>query len=389
MQILEVNTPSLAKAFLQISSILYKGDRNYIRPLDKDVESVFDPKTNKFFRHGSCKRWVLMNGNGSVIGRVAAFINRKTATTFEQPTGGMGFFECIDNIPAAFELFDTAKSWLQEQGIEAMDGPINFGDRDRWWGLLVEGFHPPCYCCNYNPPYYRNLFERYGFQLYFKQFTYYRDVLAKLDDRYLKRANAIISDADYSFRHLRKNNLDKYIEDFRIVYNKAWAKHKGVGEMTQLQAKLIIGKLKPVIDERIAWFAYFKNEPIGFFLSIPELNELFVRHVDGQLGPLGTLKLLWNKWTRKCKTMYGIAFGIVPEHQRKGVETAMIVAAANYLQNDSRIPYRQLQMNWIGDFNPKMMNVAEHIGGKIYKVHHTYRYLFDRDREFKRHPIIG
>lgn len=387
MQILEVTSTQLAQKFLQLPLRLYKGDPNYIRPLDTDVECVFDPQKNKFFKHGSCKRWLLLN-QGVVIGRIAAFINRKTAKSFDQPTGGIGFFESVNDREAAFKLFDTAKQWLAGQGMEAMDGPINFGDRDRWWGLLVEGAHPPCYCSNYNPPYYRDFFEEYGFQLYFRQFTYFRKVRQALSDRYQKFALSLLSDPAYSFQHLRKANLSKYIEDFRSVYNKAWVKHKGVGEMTLAQAANIIGKLKPVMDERIAWFAYHNHEPIGFFLSIPELNQLFVKDVNGRMDLAGKIRFLYNKWTDRCRTMYGLVFGIVPEYQRKGVEIAMIVAVANYIKDNPRFPYEDLQMNWIGDFNPKMMHFAEHIGGYVYKTHHTYRYLFDRNREFKRHPIL-
>lgn len=387
MQIIEVTSAPLAREFLDLPLRLYKNDPNYIRPLDADVENVFDPSRNKFFRHGTCKRWLLRD-QGIAIGRIAAFVNRKTSGTFEQPTGGVGFFESVEDRTAAFRLFDTARAWLAEQGMEAMDGPVNFGDRDRWWGLLVDGFHPPCYCSNYNPPYYRSFFEDYGFQLYFKQYTYYRKVRQALNERYLKFAQKILSDPAYSFRHIRKANLGKFIEDFRVIYNKAWIRHKGVGEMTQAQATQIIGKLKPVIDERIAWFAYHRQEPIGFFLSIPELNQLFVRDVKGALDVVGKLRLLYNKWRGKCRSMYGLAFGIVPEFQRKGVEIAMIVAAADFINSHPEIPYEDLQMNWIGDFNPKMMHVAENIGGTIYKTHHTYRYLFDRTLEFKRHPVL-
>jgi hypothetical protein len=56
---------------------------------------------------------------------------------------------------------------------------------------------------------------------------------------------------------------------------------------------------------------------------------------------------------------------------------------------DPKFPFRTLEMNWVGDFNPRMMHVMEHIGAKIVKTHHTYRYLFDRSIEFKRSPIIG
>jgi hypothetical protein len=46
-------------------------------------------------------------------------------------------------------------------------------------------------------------------------------------------------------------------------------------------------------------------------------------------------------------------------------------------------------MQWIGDFNSKMLNVAESFGD-TYKSKNlvTYRYLFDRKKEFKRHPML-
>jgi hypothetical protein len=388
MKIIEVNDKTTEKAFLELPLTLYKHDPNFIRPLDKDIAFVFDTKKNKYFRHGECTRWILLDHNDKVIGRIAAFINRKTAKTFDQPTGGLGFFECIENKEAAFLLFDTAKEWLLNNGMEAMDGPINFGDRDKWWGLLVDGFYEPCYCSNYNPPFYQQYFEEYGFQVYFKQYTYYRKVRQELAPAYQEKANIILNNKDYHFEHMRVKNLEKYIEDFRTVYNKAWVRHAGVREMTPLQAKVIMGQLRPILDEQIMWFTYYKKECVGFFINIPELNQLFVKHVNGKLDWIGKLKFLYHKWMKTNKAMYGIVFGITPEHQRKGVEVAMIVAAARTIQDKNKVPYEDLQMNWIGDFNPKMMNVAEQIGGRIYKTHHTYRYLFDREKEFKRHPIL-
>lgn len=388
MTIQEVQDKKTEKAFLELPLSLYKNDPNFIRPLDKDIAFVFDKEKNKYFRHGECIRWILIDGDGKTIGRIAAFINRKTAKTFDQPTGGLGFFESVENKEAAFLLFDTAKTWLQEKGMEAMDGPINFGDRDKWWGLLVDGFYQPCYCSNYNPPFYQRYFEEYGFEIYFKQYTYYRKVRKQLAPSYLEKANIILDNKDYHFEHMRLKNLPKYIEDFRTVYNKAWVNHAGVREMSTLQAKAIMGQLKPILDEQIVWYTYFKGECVGFFINIPELNQLFVKHVNGKLNLIGKLKFLYHKWMKTSKAMYGIVFGITPEHQRKGVEVAMIVSAARTIQDKNKVPYEDIQMNWIGDFNPKMMNVAEQIGGEIYKTHHTYRYLFDRTKEFKRHPKL-
>jgi GNAT superfamily N-acetyltransferase len=387
MQLIEVNSPETVKAFIRLPLDLYKNDPNFIRPLDKDIEEVFSPKKNKLLRNGACIRWILKDSQGQVIGRLAAFVNPQTAKTFDQPTGGIGFFECINDRQAAFRLFDAAQQWLREKGMEAMDGPINLGDRDKWWGLLVEEFSPATYGTNYNFPYYRDLFEAYGFQVYFKQFTYKRQVTDPLEGRYAKRAEEALSNPDYSFRHLEKSKMNQYAEDFRIVYNKAWVKHQGVKEMSAAQAQSIMKKMKPVMDEKLLWFAYYQDEPVGFFIAIPELNQLF-RYVNGKLDLWGKIKFVFHKWRGAVNRATGIAFGIAPEHQRKGVEAAMILAAGSQVYFGGKTPYQDIVMNWIGDFNPKMMRVCEQIGSKIYKTHHTYRKLFDETKEFKRAPMI-
>lgn len=387
MKIIEVTDKKTAKEFLEFPIQLYKNEPNWIRPLDKDINGVFDPKVNKFFRNGDCVRWILRNDQGETIGKIAAFINKKTVNKDnDQPTGGVGFFDCIDDQEAANLLFDTGKKWLEDKGMEAMDGPINFGDRDTWWGLLVDGFdRPPNYQCNYHFPYYQKLFETYGFQVYFKQFTFGRQVMDPLSDRLYEKAEVAQKNADYTFRHIEKKNLKKYAEDFRTVYNDAWARHPGVAEMSSLQANAIIKKMKPIMDEKIMWFGYHMDQPVGFYINIPELNQVF-KHVNGKLNLIGKLKFLYHKIRKTNKKMIGLVFGISPKHQGKGVDGALIMAIRDVVQ-ETYTRYEQLEMNWIGDFNPKMIKVVEQVGGDVVKTHHTYRYLFDRTKEFKRMPI--
>ena len=388
MKLIEVNDKTTVRAFLRFPVRLYKGEKTWIRPLDSDIEQVFDPGKNKFFRHGECIRWILQNDQQETIGRVAAFINKKTAQKEEQPTGGMGFFECIEDKNAAFQLFDACKSWLQAKGMEAMDGPVNFGDRDRWWGLLVDGFHiEPNYCCNYNFPYYQQFFEEYGFQIYFKQFTYGRKTRDPFHPKIAMKAEKVAQDPNYRFEHLKKSNLKKYTEDFRTVYNKAWSRHKGVAEMSSLQAKNAMKKIKPIMDDKIIWYGYYNDEPIAFFLLLPEVNQIF-KYVNGKLDWVGKLKFLYHKWAKSCHKMFGVVFGVVPEHQGKGVEGALIIATAKMVQDDYH-RYEDLEMNWIGDFNPKMIRVVEQVGGEVFKTHYTYRKLFDENKPFKRAPIVG
>ena len=385
-EIVEVKDKKDSKEFLMLPVRLYKKEKNWIRPLDTDIEKVFDKKLNKYFRHGECTRWIMKDETGKTIGRVAAFIDKKQANKNDQPTGGMGFFECINDKDAAFALFDKCKKWLKERKMEAMDGPVNFGERNDWWGLLKEGFSEPNYGVPYNFYYYNDLFEAYGFKLYYNQYTYHVSTDHQLSDVVVRKAEKILNNPNYSFRHLEKKQLDKYTEDFRIIYNKAWAKHDGVNKLSSLGAKAVMKKMKPILEEKLLWYAYYKDEPVAFFLMLPDLNQLF-KHVNGKFNLIGKLKAFYYKKTGACKKMLGMLFGVVPEYQVKGVESAIVVTFSNIAKTRS-FHYTDLEMNWIGDFNPKMMHVAEQVGGKILKTHITYRYLFDRNIPFKRMPMM-
>src|SRR5690554_7932512 len=102
-------------------------DPHYIRPLDVQVEAVFDPASNDFFKHGRAKRFLLQDETGTTLGRVAAFVNEKKAHGFAQATGGQAVFECIDDRDAAVPPFDAAKEWPQGHGMEAREGPTYVG----------------------------------------------------------------------------------------------------------------------------------------------------------------------------------------------------------------------------------------------------------------------
>lgn len=387
MKIIEVTTPQQAREFLLVPVKLYENEPMWIRPLDKDIESVFDSERNKAFRHGTCIRWILQNNTGETIGRVAAFVNEKTVHKGnDQPTGGMGFFECINDRAAAFLLFDQCKAWLQGKGMEAMDGPVNFGSRDRWWGLLIEGYdREPNYQCNYNFPYYKDFFEAYGFQVYFYQFTYARPVQGPLSPRLFEKAEIARKDPDYDFRYLRKSEFDKLPEYLMTVYNRAWANRSENPELSMAQAKVLVKQMKPIMDEKLLYFGFYKGEPVSFFLSLPEINQIF-KYVNGKLDWLGKLKFIWHTFRRTNKKAFGILFGVVPEHQGKGLDGAMIINARDVLQPNAR--YEQYEMNWIGDFNPKMILVVEQVGAEVSKRHATYRKLFDETKPFRRAPIL-
>jgi len=375
--------------FLAVHVLMNKDNPNWIRPLDKDVYAVFDPKQNKFFRQGELIRWVLRNDAGQLIGRLAAFVNKRYKSKGDTgKVGGIGFFECIDDQQAANCLFDTAKKWLAERGMEAMDGPINFGERDKWWGLLVSGFAPPLYTMNYNPPYYQKLFEAYGFQNFYNQICHQMPVAtesAQLQPKFYTAHQKFVNDPAYKAVHLTKSDMRKYATDFCTVYNAAWASHEGNKEMSVDQAYSLLQSMGPILDENLIWFAYHNDQPIAMWINMPDLNQL-IRHLNGQFNWWAKLKFIVLKQLGICTRFVGLVFGVIPAYQGTGVDYFMIVEAEKVIK--AKTKYSDFEMQWQGDFNPKILNISRNLGAEHSRTLVTYRYLFDRAAPFHRHPVL-
>lgn len=387
----EVTTKQQIREFLSLPKRLYKGNRNWVSPLDSDIEARFNPARNSLFADGQAIRWIARNDTGEVVGRIAAFYNNELANINDQPTGGCGFFESIDDQRVANAMFDKAKEWLTEQGMEAMDGPINFGDRDQWWGLLVEGYElQPLYANNYNPPYYKELFENYGFKNYFNQHTYLRNLkVGEFNQTVYERVKRLQESGDYRFEHIDVKNLEQVADDFRVIYNKAWAIFTGVRPIDREHAQKLMRTIKPIIDPNIIFFAYYKDEPVGFFINIPDLNRV-IGSFNGKMNLINMLRLMYRiKVQRKADRVFGLIFGVTPEFHGKGIEAGMIHAFEEQLAQ-GKLDYKTLELAWIGDFNPVMMRMVEsYVCAVKHKMHTTYRYLFDREKEFKRCPRMG
>ncbi|MEZ6189584.1 MAG: hypothetical protein R3F62_31860, partial [Planctomycetota bacterium] len=132
-----VTDDASARAWLGVPEALFAGQPGW-RPRVEATAAVFDPARNPCFEDGVAARWVLRDAGGALAGRVAAFGRGPVPDA----VGGIGFFACVDAQEAAAALLSTAEAWLREQGFLGADAPINFGERDRFWGLRVHGSGP-------------------------------------------------------------------------------------------------------------------------------------------------------------------------------------------------------------------------------------------------------
>jgi hypothetical protein len=372
MTITEVNDKATRKAFLDTARIIYKSDPNWVCPLDNDIEATFDPQKNSFYKHGKAIRWILKDDNGELIGRVAAFINEKKAYGHEQPTGGMGFFECIDDQKAANKLFDTAKEWLKQNGMQAMEGPINFGENDSNWGLLIEGFIQPSYGMNYHPPYYKALFDTYGFTTSYIQITNKLIVYDEFPERFTKIAKWVAKKPGYEFKHLEVSKIDQYAADFKEIYNDAWQDFENFVPITQDAILDSFRQMKPIMDENLIWFAYINGEPASAVVILPDANQM-IKGINGKLNLIGKLKFAYKRW-KGVSHMRAVVMGTKQKFQNHGLESAIFIKLKEYVYPLNQ--YYELELSWVGDFNTKMLSVHHAMGATPSKRHATMIYKF-------------
>jgi hypothetical protein len=381
MKVIKVTDKSTEKKFFACAREIYKGDPHWVCPPDSLISGIFNPEKNRYFDEGDAVRWVLTDNNGNLIGRVAAFYNREKAEKYDPPAGGMGFFECIDNQEAAVRLFEACREWLEDKGMGSMDGPVNFGENDTFWGLLVDGFTQPAFGMNYNPPYYKRLFEDYGFKPFFEQESKHLDLRKPFPERFWKIAEWVMRKPGYTFKHIKKSEIDKFAADVVEIYNTAWINHEHFFPLNIAKVKKSFKEARPVLIEEFIWFVYFEGKPIAFLVMLPDMNQVFKRF-NGRFHLLNRIRFLMLRRSKLVNRSRINILGVIPKFQGIGIESSIFWHLQEPLFK-KRPHYQEIEISWVGDFNPKMKATIDAMGANPGKIHITYRKVFSESEEFK------
>ncbi len=377
-----VESKKLERAFLDFPRKLYRNDPNHVVAFDTEIQKAFDRNVNSYFSHGEAVRWIALDERGETLGRIAAFYDTDKNETDQVRSGGCGFFECIDDQGVASLLFDSAKTWLLDNGYDAMDGPINFGENDTNWGCLVQGFIPPAIGMTYNLPYYKELFENFGFKLYYRQLGFHLDLTQPFPERFWKIAEWINKRKGFTYRHFELKQASKFVDDTVSIYDQAWQTlREDYTPMDPASLYDEIRKIRMIADQELIWYAYHEDKPIAFFMFIPDANQIF-RHLNGKLHLVNKLRFLNYKRKNTMTRARGIAAGVVPKFQNSGVESGIFYQLRQVM--DRKPHYKEFELSWVGDFNPKMISLYQATGASHVKTHYTYRYLFDPSRPYQR-----
>jgi GNAT superfamily N-acetyltransferase len=372
IEIRQVITPKDRTAFIMFPFGLYRNDRNWVPPLISERQEFFDPARHPFYKHADVALFLALR-DGKVVGTIAALINHRHNEFHNERTGFFGFFEVIEDYAVAERLLATARDWVKERKMDRIRGPMNFSTNEEC-GLLVDGFDsPPVVFMTYNPRYYEDFLLRFGFTKAMDLWAYLLTaegvnpdgsgfqpkVLRVVEDVRKRLGTVVIRPADMK-------HFDSEIERFKAVYNSAWERNWGFVPMTDEEVDHFARGAKGFLDPELVFVAEDQGKPIGFSLTLPDINQALMR-VHGRLFPFGWIPFLLDR--RRIDTARVFAMGVIEGYRSRGIDAIFYFETAKAIV---RRGYRRAEMSWILENNVMMNRLIQMMGGKVYKTYRVY-----------------
>jgi GNAT superfamily N-acetyltransferase len=354
------------KAFIKFQYEIYRDNPTWVPPLLMDRRKLIDRKGNPFYKHSAMEMF-LAERDGKIVGRVAAIVNDNHIKEHNEKVGFFGFFETIDDQSVANALLDAAKRWLKERGMEAMRGPVTPSVNDEY-GLLVDGFDkPPAILMVYNHPYYQKLIEAFGLKQIKDLYAYYVHRDRVFTDKLVRVSEVVRQRTGVVVRTLDMKRFDEEVAVIRDLYNRGWERNWGEVPMTEEEWVYVAKDLKTIVNPNLVIIAEIKGKPVGFAMSLPDLNIALRNNRNGYLIP-GLLRVLLNR--KKIDFMRIVILGVLPEYLNTGIGGLLFYETGKRGVENG---YPHGEASWVVEDNVMMNRGAELMNADRYKTYRLYQ----------------
>ncbi len=365
VSVTEVRSRADLDAFVRLPYRLYQGDRNFVPPLERDIRIRLDPKRHPYFEHGEAALF-LARRSGTVVGRIAATVNRLHNEFHGETTGFFGFFEAERNPSTAGALFDAAAGWLRPRGQTVLRGPASLSSNDEF-GFLHSGEPgPPVLMMPYNPPWYGELCERAGFTKAMDLWAW-RMTSAEADSaRWERVCTKVMQREGLSVRTL---DMRRFRDDVRIIqdlYQDAWSRNWGFVPMTDAEFEFMAKELRPIVVPELCVFVMKDGREVGFALALPDLNRIII-NLRGRLFPFGIVRILLGR--RKVGSARVITLGVRRALQGHAIDSVLY---HHITKNCVAAGMPRGEMSWVLETNTAMNNALDRAGATHYRTYRVY-----------------
>ncbi len=357
------------RAFMQFAWDLYRDDPMWVPPLRGEFKRLVGWKYHPFQEIGEVQTF-LARRDGKVVGRIAGIMNHEHNRHFDENRGFFGFFESINDRAVAHALFDAVRAWLGQRNVQALRGPMN-PSLNYEVGLLIEGFDdPPTFMMTYNPPYYAELIESYGFVKAHDLFAYigYKKDLDYQVPRVAQLVDRVGEMFNVKTRPMNPKTFQKDLEIFLQIYNGACQHIWGFVSITQKELEWMAKDLKHVIIPELTCVAEVDGKPVGAVFGLPDYNPR-IKAIDGRLFPFGFIKMLSKK--RDLKRVRLISTNVMPEYQKWGIGIVLLISL---IPRGLAMGMEEAEFSWVSEANTLARGSLEKGNAKLYKKYRIYDY---------------
>jgi len=326
-----------------------------------------DPEHNPFFRYARLRLFGAFDSGRRLVGRIAAIHNPLHEREHGEAAGFFGFFECINSNEVAQSLLEAVGSFVRTCGCSCLIGPVNPSTNDES-GLLLDNFNErPTFMTNYCHEYYHSLFTYCGFRKAIDTLSYQAETAHIFPGKYERVLNRVLQNPTVSVRRFSRAKASGDIAIIREIYNLSFRGTWGFVPLSEAEAQQFAESFLSFADLDLVWLAYCHNEPVGFILGLPDLNEILAR-LNGRLYPFGILKFLTQR--NRINGMRVVAFGVLPGYRSIGIETLLVNKVRERILTKV---YRSGEFSVVMEDNHRVRNLVEGFGFQLRKRYRIYR----------------
>jgi hypothetical protein len=367
IQVVPVLDPRALDRFIRLPQTLLRDDPSFVTPLLSERRDALTAKGNPFFGHADVALF-LAQRDGRDVGRISAQRDHLLADT---RIGHFGMLMAIDDAEIVDALLATAEGWLRGRGLSVIQGPFSLSINEET-GLLVSGFDtPPMLMMPHDPPYLGAHLERLGYAKARDLYAYISETSASLPPGACRMVARGLP-SNVTLRTLRMPQLAEDIAALVDIFNDGWSDHWGFVPITREEIAHIAKAMRPLLHERLVWFADVDGVPAAFGLCLPNLNEA-IRDLSGALLPFGWAKLLWRLKVTGVKTARVPLMGMRKRFSDTLLGQLLPLHVCESLRREAAaMGIRSLEMSWVLEDNKPMRHLAEAIGASAYKTYRVY-----------------
>jgi hypothetical protein len=349
---------------------------HFVPQLRSEQLELVDPGKNPFFGHGRVQLFIARSG-GKAVGRISAHIDELALAMppeqgFGPGTGFFGYFDAEDEAVAR-ALLATAESWLVQQGMTRVLGPISLSIWEEP-GLLVKGQdHAPMIMMGHHPAHYAGWIEAAGYTRAKTLYTYDLDITRDFPPLVQRIVQSGHKNARINVRRVDKSKWDSEVAIVLNILNDAWSDNWGFVPFTPAEVAYAGKKLRPMIFEELNMIAELDGRPVAFMLTFPDVNDALAK-IRGKLFPFGWITML--RWLRHPRGagMRVPLMGVLKEFHSSRLASQLAFMMIETIRQEANAKFQSTrgEIGWILEDNQGMVAIADTIHSKINREYAIY-----------------